>query len=272
VCGDARVEPALAGAEPGGRFQFVRQGWFSIDPASVGKSLVINRIIGLRDAWSKTARTAGRPERKKLEAQANPAHVVTAPKKSRAEHRAELRAARTDLADRFARYQSLPGLSPEDADALSVDDDLAQYFEAALSIHPQPGSVARWLLNELAGLSKDRGVADLPLNGHGFGTFVALVDQGAVTMPAAKLLLAHLATHGGDPVQSVELLGLTKTDDVTSVSTAVKTVLDRMPAEVARFRAGELKLMGVFMGAVLRELKGADAGIVRQILYERLAS
>jgi glutaminyl-tRNA synthetase len=271
VCGDARVEPALAGAEPGSRFQFVRQGWFSIDPASVGKSLVINRIIGLRDAWSKTARTDGRPERKKAEAKVNPAHVASSPKKSRAEHRAELRISRPELADRFARYQQLPGLSTEDADALSVDDDLARYFEAALSVHPQPGSVARWLLNELAGLTKDRSLGDLPLDGRGFGRFVQLVDDGRVTASGGKTLLAHLVQNGGEPDQSVETLGLGKVEDAGALAAGVQAVLNAHPAEVARYRAGEHKLIGVFVGAALRHLKGADAAAVRQAILTKLA-
>ncbi len=51
---NAKVEPNLAGAKPGGRFQFMRQGYFNVDPvdATPGK-LVFNRTIGLRDTWAK---------------------------------------------------------------------------------------------------------------------------------------------------------------------------------------------------------------------------
>ena len=50
-----RVEPALASAPVGSRFQFMRQGYFCLDPDSTPGNLVFNRTVGLRDSWGKTA-------------------------------------------------------------------------------------------------------------------------------------------------------------------------------------------------------------------------
>ena len=50
---DARVEPSLAGAKAGSRFQFERLGYFSVDPDSTPGHLVVNRTVGLRDTWAK---------------------------------------------------------------------------------------------------------------------------------------------------------------------------------------------------------------------------
>ncbi|HKZ04130.1 MAG TPA: glutamine--tRNA ligase/YqeY domain fusion protein [Methylomirabilota bacterium] len=50
---DAKVEPGLAGATPGSRFQFERVGYFTVDPDSRGGGLVFNRTVGLRDTWAK---------------------------------------------------------------------------------------------------------------------------------------------------------------------------------------------------------------------------
>ena len=47
------VEPSLAGAEPGSRFQFERQGYFCVDPDSAKGKLVFNRAVTLRDTWAK---------------------------------------------------------------------------------------------------------------------------------------------------------------------------------------------------------------------------
>ncbi len=47
------VEPGLAGAAPGSRYQFMRQGYFCVDPDSTEEKLVFNRIVGLRDSWAK---------------------------------------------------------------------------------------------------------------------------------------------------------------------------------------------------------------------------
>jgi len=50
---DCRVEPALAGAAPGSRYQFERLGYFCVDPDSSGGRLVFNRTVSLRDTWAK---------------------------------------------------------------------------------------------------------------------------------------------------------------------------------------------------------------------------
>jgi glutaminyl-tRNA synthetase len=50
---DARVEPSLAGAEIGSRFQFERLGYFCVDPDSVEGRLVFNRTVPLRDSWAR---------------------------------------------------------------------------------------------------------------------------------------------------------------------------------------------------------------------------
>lgn len=50
---DCLIEPGIAGASPGSRYQFLRQGYFCVDPLSTAEKPVINRIVGLRDSWAK---------------------------------------------------------------------------------------------------------------------------------------------------------------------------------------------------------------------------
>ena len=54
------VEPGLAGAEPGSRYQFERLGYFCIDPDSSAQELVFNRIVTLKDTWAKVEKTIGK--------------------------------------------------------------------------------------------------------------------------------------------------------------------------------------------------------------------
>jgi len=55
-----RVEPSLAGAAPGSRYQFMRQGYFCVDPDSSAGTLVFNRTVALRDTWAKIERAQGK--------------------------------------------------------------------------------------------------------------------------------------------------------------------------------------------------------------------
>jgi Asp-tRNA(Asn)/Glu-tRNA(Gln) amidotransferase B subunit len=132
-------------------------------------------------------------------------------------------------------------------------------------------SAARWLLNDLLGLAGETPLPRLKLDGQGFGAFVALVDAGKVTPAGAKTLLADLVAGGGAPAARLRALGLEKVEDAAAIAAAVERALAAQAAEVARYRAGEKKLLGVLLGAAMREARGAaEAASVRKALLERL--
>ncbi|HEX9399345.1 MAG TPA: glutamine--tRNA ligase/YqeY domain fusion protein [Anaeromyxobacter sp.] len=267
----ARVEPALAAAAPGTRWQFLRQGYFFVDPVeSRSGAPVFNRTITLRDTW--TARTAPKPdERKPRDKRAAPAEGAAAPRKTRAEFRAEARAADPELARRYAHYVKVHGLSEDEADLLTGDPAAAAYFDAAVAAKGKPATAARWLLNDLAGLAGDRELGSLPLPGAAFGKFVALVDAGRLTPAGAKALLGDLLAAGGDPEARMKALGLEKVEDRGAIEAAVARALTAHAKEAERYRAGEKKLLGVLVGAAMKQAGGgADAAVVRELLEEKL--
>jgi glutaminyl-tRNA synthetase len=262
----ARVEPALAEARPGTRWQFLRLGWFFADPVdSRPGAPVFNRTIGLRDSWASRAEPpAGRPRARR------PEQAPAPPARSREEARAARHAADPALAARFARLAA-QGVAAEQADAVAAEEALVAFLSAAVAAHGSPASVARWLANDLLGLAGGRPLAELPLSAESFGRFVALVDSGRLTPASAKALLAALVKRGGEPDARARELGLEKVLDRAAVGAAVDRALARHGAEAARYRAGERKLLGVLVGAAMREIQGAaDAATVRRLLEERL--
>ena len=270
VAQGARLEPALAAAAPGSHYQFLRQGYFFADPEeSRPGAPVWNRTITHKDTWA--ARTiAARPAARRPRERKPEEGRAAAPRKTRADFRAEARAADPHLASRHAAYAAL-GLSPDEAGLLAADRATAAYFDAAVAAGAGPAAAARWLLNDLAGLAGDRPLDVLPLPGEGFGRFVGLVEAGRLTPAAAKALLADLVSGGGDPAARMKALGLEKVEDRAAVEAAVDRVLAARPREVERYRSGERKLLGVLLGAVMKETGGAaDAALVRQVLERRL--
>ena len=265
----ARMEPALGQAEPGSRWQFLRQGYFFADPVdSRPGSPVFNRTITLKDTWA--SRVAAPARRAARQGRGTPPEP-SAPPKPRRDVRAEARAASPDLAERHARYVDGMGIPQEQADLLAGDAATAAYFDAAVGAGASPRTAARVLVNELLGLAGERAVDSLPLSGAGFGRFVALLDAGRVTAAGGKALLAALVERGGDPEARMAELGLARVEDRGAVEKAVERVLASKTAEVARYRAGERKLLGFLLGAAMKETGGAaDAGLVRRVLEERL--
>jgi glutaminyl-tRNA synthetase len=266
----ARVEPALARAEPGSRYQFLRQGHFFADPVdSRPGAPVWNRTIALKDTWA--TRGAGRTDERKPRARKDPAPAAAEARKPRGDARAQARAADPALAARFSRYRGDLGLSEDEAGLLAGDPAVAAYFDSALAAGASPRSAARWLANELLGLARGTPLDALLLPGPAFGRFVSLVDAGRLTPAAAKALLASLVEKGGEPEARMKDLSLEKVEDRGAVEAAVDRALAAQKAEADRYRAGEKKLFGVLLGAAMRQAGGtADAALVRELLQRRL--
>ncbi|BAL99778.1 glutamine--tRNA ligase/YqeY domain fusion protein [Caldilinea aerophila] len=263
----ALVEPSLAKAEIGSRYQFVRHGYFIVDLDSTDEKLVFNRIVELPDAFA--ARTApvakGRPAREKPEA---PAEVVVG---SISEERERIRAADPWLAEKYAAFQETLGLTAEQADPLTGSRATVAFFEAALSTGADPRGVANWINNEVLRLLKERSVDELPFGGEALGELVKLVETGVITTAAAKTVYTEMAAHGGSPQEIVRRLGLDQTLDEGELLAVIRQTLDQFPQKVAEYRAGKHSLLGMFTGQVMRATGGkADPRRVQELLRQEL--
>ena len=268
VLGDARVEPSIADAPAGTRWQFERTGYFWPDPVdSSPENLVLNRVVTLRDSWTKkdgASGTAPEPEPPARTA------VGSGPDRGR-EARDAARAEDPELASRMESYREALGLSGDEADLLTGNRALSGFFEGALEVHPEARSVAAWVINELPREAHGQPLDELPFGPAELGRLVALVDEGAVSRVAAKEVFGELAARGGDPEAILDLMGLRQVADRGAVLAHVEKVLSDWPAKVEDYQAGKKGLLGFFVGQVVRESGGsADPKVAKAILEERL--
>ena len=276
----AKVEPSVTKDDPATRYQFERMGYFWRDPVDgAGERLVLNRIITLKDAWTRRGgagasdKEAARPASKKPEASGT-AGRKAAPAADRprvSEHRAGKRRADPLLAARMERYVGELGLSAEDADMLTGSRAWSDLFEEALAAHGDAATVAAWVVNDLRGALGARDPGDLPFDGDALGKLAGLVTAGRISRRAAKDVLAEMVARGGDPEQVVARLGLERIADHASLEAAVDDALARWPDKVAEYRSGRANLMGLFVGEVMKATRGAaDPKAVKQLLAKRL--
>ena len=101
------------------------------------------------------------------------------------------RAENPQLAERYAYYTGVLGLSTEQADVLTGDAEVANFFDAALSTYDNPKAIANWVGNEVLRELKGRAVHELPFGGVEIGELVQLVDQDKITNAAAKTVFAE---------------------------------------------------------------------------------
>lgn len=282
------VEPAAArggvGVEaldaegPEARMQFERLGYFARDPDSTPRRPVFNRIVPLRDGWtpgaaeSSSEGAGAQAPRSRAPKQDPSPRIVQTDEDRISESRRLAREADATLSDRFDRYRDEWGLSMKQADLLTADSAMAGLFEVAVEVSGDPSAVASWIVNDLQGLLPEAGVAALPTDGAAIGRLVRLVSDGEVSRRAAKDVLAELVEKGGDPAAIVAREGWAVLADAAALEAVVQEVLAAWPDKVAAYRAGNPKLLGLFMGQVMKRTEGrADPATVRRLLTEALS-
>ncbi len=175
---------------------------------------------------------------------------------------------------RRARLQKQYGLSPREADLLTSDRPLADYFEAVVQAYQGPvKTVVNWMLNEVLRLLNEEGLrADqLRLTPTRLARILALLDAHTINRPTAKQLLRRAHHEDRDPEVIVQAEGLAQVSDTDALRKVCEEVIAAHPAEVAKYRSGKTGLIGWFVGQVMRRTRGkANPQEVRRLLQELL--
>uniref|UniRef100_A0A7C5ENG2 Aspartyl/glutamyl-tRNA(Asn/Gln) amidotransferase subunit B n=1 Tax=Desulfobacca acetoxidans TaxID=60893 RepID=A0A7C5ENG2_9BACT len=174
---------------------------------------------------------------------------------------------------RAARFVSQYGLPEYDAEVLTGDKGLADFFEACLKDFPQPKTVSNWIMVEvMRELKKEEaGVAALRFTPRDLGRLLALVDQGTISGKIAKAVFEDMAATGKDPETIVREKGLVQITDAVLLETQAREILAANPKEVADYKAGKTKVLGFFVGQLMRKTKGqANPQLANEIFRKLL--
>ena len=174
--------------------------------------------------------------------------------------------------ERFIRDYGLP---PYDAQVLTSSKALANYFEAAVSAFPQPKTVSNWIMSELMRELKrdDREIEACPVTPDNLAELLQLIDRGTVSGKIAKTVFEQMYAIGKRAKAIVEEKGLVQVKDEGAIEAIVDEILAENPTEVEQFRAGKEKLLGFFVGQIMKKTKGkANPQLVNEILLKKLTS
>jgi aspartyl-tRNA(Asn)/glutamyl-tRNA(Gln) amidotransferase subunit B len=184
---------------------------------------------------------------------------------------AERRDALPELPEaRRSRLEMALGIPAYDARVLTSEVPLADYFESVVAEGVDPKTAANWVMGDVMASFNETGA--FPVSAGRLAGLVGLVRGGTLSHQAAKRVYAEMAqSPDGEPAAVAERLGLVQVSDQGALATWVDEVLAANPAEVARYRSGETKLMGFFVGQVMKRSKGkADPKGVQPVLQEKL--
>lgn len=172
-----------------------------------------------------------------------------------------------------ARFQEQYGLPAYDAGVLTASRNLAAYFEACLASFPQPKTVSNWIMVELLRELKqdEREIDACPLPPEGLAELLKLIADGTISAKMGKDVFEEAYRTGRAPKTIVAEQGLAQVSDEGALRKVVGVVLERHPGEVAKYKAGQTKVLGFLVGQVMRETRGqANPQKVNQLFLEML--
>ncbi len=174
---------------------------------------------------------------------------------------------------RRARFISRYHLPEQDADILTADMATAEWFEEAVRLGGDPRVVSNWIRGELARLLNEdnRQMEDCLLKPEYLVDMLKLIDNGTISGKIAKTVFEEMYKTGSAAGDIVKEKGLVQISDEAGIGAVVDEILDEHPEEVKRYRAGEAKLMGFFVGQVMKKTRGkANPKIANELLRKKL--
>ena len=191
------------------------------------------------------------------------------------EIRAELPELPAQRRERFIRDYAL---SPYDAAVLTSRRDLGDYYEAAAEAHPNPKAIANWVMGDVQRVVREQRLDDAlvieqwPLSAKRLAQLVARIDDETISGKIAKTVFEKMLASGKTADEIIEDQGLRQVTDTNAISSVVRAVIAAHPEKVEEFRGGKEKLLGFFVGLVMKDTQGkANPKAVNEILRTQLA-
>jgi aspartyl-tRNA(Asn)/glutamyl-tRNA(Gln) amidotransferase subunit B len=172
-----------------------------------------------------------------------------------------------------ARFMEQYGLGAYDAEVLSASRQVAEYFEAAAAAGAPAKKAANWVTSELMGALHAQGLAigQSPVPAAELAALIKLVEGGRLSSKMAKDVFAEMFAQGKAAREVVEAKGLEQVSDAGELEGVLREIFQAHPEEVAQYQAGKKKLMGFFVGQVMKRTQGqANPKLVNELVQKLL--
>ena len=175
-----------------------------------------------------------------------------------------------------ARFVTEFELSDYDAAVLTASREMAEYYEDTVKASGGLGKLAaNWVMGELAGaLNKDdTDIIDSPVSAAALGQMLQRIDDGTISGKLAKQVFEAMWNGEGAPDEIIEQKGLQQISDSSAIEAIIREVLDSNPKQVEQYRGGQQKLLGFFVGQIMKATQGkANPQQVNDLLRKQLDS
>ncbi len=174
---------------------------------------------------------------------------------------------------RFEEEYNLPSY---DAGVLTSSRELSLYFEEGVKLFKDPKSgktISNWVMGELLRLLNENSVdiSESPVTPQMLADLLNLIKDGTISGKIAKEVFEEMFTSKKEATLIVKEKGLTQISDQGELTTIIDKIISENTDSVQRYKAGKTKLIGFFVGEVMKQTKGqANPATVTKIFKEKL--
>tara|TARA_B100001094_G_C18174540_1_gene797109 strand:+ start:1073 stop:2566 length:1494 start_codon:yes stop_codon:yes gene_type:complete len=175
----------------------------------------------------------------------------------------------------FKRLNENYDLSNEDCRIIAAEKESYLYFDKLVVSAKHAGAklCANWFITEYLREAKERSwnLANPRISAADLGALLDLIAKETISGKIAKMVFAEMIESGQDPCTIIERKGLVQVSDTSEITAVVTDVLSNFPNQVAEYKAGKLKMLGFFVGQIMKKSGGKfNPGIVNNVLKEKL--
>ncbi|MDH4317496.1 MAG: Asp-tRNA(Asn)/Glu-tRNA(Gln) amidotransferase subunit GatB [Desulfobulbaceae bacterium] len=176
-------------------------------------------------------------------------------------------------AERFQRFLSQYELAEYDATLLTSSRELADYFEKACAVYNNPKKVSNWLGTELLRDYAPEQIGECPIMPGDLGRLLAMIEKGTISGKIAKTVFTEMLSSGKDPETVIREKNLVQMSNEDELLAIVREIIAANQDQAEQFRAGKTKVMGFFVGQLMRKTKGqANPQIANDLFTRELSS
>ena len=171
----------------------------------------------------------------------------------------------------FEKYTNTLGLNSEVANILARDEHLSHFYEEAQTLINSPITLANIVVNEVARELKQMELSQVKFTPSQIAELVKMIDDETISSKIAKDVFEEMVKSGINPTQIVKDKGLVQISDPSEISPIIDEIIAKNPDNVAKFKAGNTKLLGFFVGQVLKSTGGkANPQVVNELVALKL--
>ncbi len=173
--------------------------------------------------------------------------------------------------ERFVGEYALPRY---DAEVLSADRALADYFEGVVAAGANPKASSNWVMGDLTRAlnAEGTGIEGSPVTPQMLAGMLRRIDDGTISGKIAKTVFDEMWKSGKEADAVIAEKGLKQVTDTGAIEAVIDEILAANPGQVEEYRSGKEKVFGFFVGQVMKASKGkANPAAVNELLKKKLA-